>query len=244
MSINSNDLTFSTDAGKQITVADAVTSRRSVRAFTDDAVPFDIIERVMEQARWAPSGCNFQPWEANILTGAPLKALQKKLLVSEPDNPQEYDFSAPAQVDEYQNRLTNFAASMYSSLGIARDDKAARDAWYDQNTQAFDAPALLVCHLPKFMKAAQWSDMGMWLQTIMLLFRGEGLDTCPLEILGMYGRKIKTHLGLSDDTMLFCGLAIGWRDVDAPVNQFARQRVPLSENVTFHGFDNDESKDS
>jgi nitroreductase len=70
----------------------------------------------------------------------------------------------------------------------------------------------------------------------MLLMRGEGLDTCPQEYMGTYGRTIKAHLGLSDDTMLFCGLAIGWRDEDAPVNQFARERVPLAEQVRFLGF--------
>jgi hypothetical protein len=54
------------------------------------------------------------------------------------------------------------------------------------------------------MKEPQWSDVGMWLQTIMLLLRGEGLDTCAQEYMGTYGRTIKAHLGLSDDTLLFC----------------------------------------
>jgi nitroreductase len=87
------------------------------------------------------------------------------------------------------------------------------------------------------MKEAQWSDVGMWLQTIMLLARGEGLDTCPQEYMGMYGQTIKAHLGLPDDHMLFCGIAIGWADREAPVNNFARERVPLDEQVTFMGFD-------
>src|SRR3546814_4401269 len=87
------------------------------------------------------------------------------------------------------------------------------------------------------MKEAQWVDVGIWLQTIMLLLRGEGLDSCPQEYLGLFGRTIKTHLGLSDDTLLFSGLAIGWRDPDAPVNNFARDRVPLAEQVIFQGFE-------
>lgn len=219
-----------------MTVVNAVATRRSIRAFTDKTVSFDVIQRVMEQARLAPSGCNFQPWEATILTGAPLQALRERLLASEPDDPQEYDFSAPGKIDKYQSRLTTLAASMYASAGIKRDDTEGRSAWMKKNVRAFDAPVLLVCHFPKTMKAPQWSDVGMWLQTIMLLFRGEGLDTCPLEVLGMYGRTIKAHLGLSDETLLFCGLAIGWRDTDAPVNQFERERVALCDNVTFQGF--------
>ena len=125
---------------------------------------------------------------------------------------------------------------MYAAQGINRDDADGRANWLKNNVRAFDAPVLLVCHFPKMMKSAQWSDVGMWLQTIMLLFRGEGLDTCPLEVLGLYGRTIKAHLGLSDDTLLFCGLAIGWRDADAPVNNFERERVALTDNITFQGF--------
>ena len=76
----------------------------------------------------------------------------------------------------------------------------------------------------------------MWLQTIMLLLREEELDSCPQEWMGVYGRTIKAHLGLSDDTMLFCGIAIGTRDSAHPVNNFERERVPLAEQVSFAGF--------
>ncbi len=86
------------------------------------------------------------------------------------------------------------------------------------------------------MKEAQWSDTGMWLQTIMLLCREEGLDTCPQEYMGMYGKTIKDQLGLGEDVLLFCGLAIGYRDESDSVNGFERERVPLDEQITFHGF--------
>lgn len=218
-------------------VADAVATRRSVRAFADTPVPFETIQRVLDQARWAPSGCNFQPWEATVLTGAPLKALQERLLTSPFDNPPEYDFSAPGKVERYQARLRAVGAAMYGAMGIGREDKAARADFTRDNCLSFGAPVLLLCHFPKLMKEPQWSDVGMWLQTIMLLLRGEGLDSCPQEYMGLYGRTIKAHLGLSDDTLLFCGLAIGWRDPNAPINDFARDRVSLAEQVTFLGFE-------
>jgi nitroreductase len=126
---------------------------------------------------------------------------------------------------------------MYESMGIARDDAEQRASFAQANMVSFGAPVLLLCHFPKFMKEPQWSDVGMWLQTIMLLLRGEGLDTCPQEYMGMYGRTIKDQLGLSDDTLLFCGLAIGWRAEDAPTNNFVRERVPLEDHITFLGID-------
>lgn len=218
-------------------VSEAVASRRSVRAFRDTPVALDTITRVLEAARMAPSGCNFQPWEAVVLTGAPLAALQAKLQDSEPDSPYEYDFSAPSAREKYQKRMQTLGASMYGSLSIGRESMDMRELFSQQNRTSFGAPVLLLCHFPKLMQAAQWSDMGMWLQTIMLLLRDEGLDSCPQEWMGIYGRSIKSHLGLDmEDTMLFCGLAIGERDPDHPVNNFERDRVPLAEHVQFLGF--------
>lgn len=217
-------------------VAEAVASRRSIRAFTEQAVEPETLRRVLEAARMAPSGCNYQPWEATVLTGAPLKALQEVLLASKQDDPLEYDFSAPAQEEKYRQRLSTLGAQMYGAMAIGREDVDQRNLFSQQNLTSFGAPVLLLSHFPKLMKEPQWSDVGMWLQTIMLLLRGEGLDSCPQEWMGLYGRTIKAHLGLSDDTLLFCGLAIGYRDPDAPVNNFERERVPLDDQVRLLGF--------
>lgn len=223
-------------------VAEAVQSRRSVRSFANEGVALETIQRVLETARWTPSGCNFQPWEATILTGGPLKALQDVLLQSKFDDPLEYDFSAPGQLEKYQDRLRRVGAAMYGAMGITRDDDETRANFAKANCVSFGAPVLLLCHFPKLMKEPQWSDVGMWLQTIMLLLREEGLDSCPQEYMGLYGRTIKQYLGLSDDTLLFCGLAIGKRDAISPVNDFVRERVPLGDQITFLGFDNRDRK--
>jgi nitroreductase len=217
-------------------VSEAVATRRSVRAFKDTPVPVETVRRILDRARMAPSGCNFQPWEATVLTGAPLKALQARLQASKPDDPMDYDFSVPGQYEKYQSRLRAVGAAMYGAMAIARDDAKQRADFTQANLVSFGAPVLLLCHFPKFMREAQWSDTGMWLQTIMLLCREEGLDTCPQEYMGMYGHTIKDHLGLGEDVLLFCGLAIGWRDESDPVNAFERERVPLDEQVTFLGF--------
>ena len=220
-----------------MSVSEAVASRRSIRAYTDAPVSLETITRVLDKARMAPSGCNFQPWDATVLTGAPLKALQDRLIASAPDDPLEYDFSAPQQREKYKARFSALGAAMYGAMAIGRDQKETRVDFVQQNLTSFGAPVLLLVHMPKLMLAPQWADTGMWMQTVMLLLREEGLDSCPQEWMGVYGRTIKAHLGLDmDDVTLFCGLAIGTRDPDAAVNNFERERVPLAENISFLGF--------
>ncbi len=221
----------------QMSVTQAVTSRRSVRDFLDTPVPLDTIRQVMDTARWAPSGCNYQPWEATILTGEPLAQLRETLRSSEMKQP-DYDWDAPKQEDRYKNRLYELSASMFESLGIEREDKAGRAAAMGRNVVSFGAPVLLLCYFPRMMKEAQWSDTGMWLQTIMLLLREQGLDSCPQEFMAYYADPIMEHIGVSTEThRFFCGVGIGYRDPDAPVNSFERNRVPLDEHVRFEGFE-------
>ncbi len=218
-------------------VTEAVTSRRSIRAFLDKPVDLETITRVMDKARWAASGCNYQPWEASIVTGQPLKDLQAKIVANGPQQA-EYDWAAPGQEEAYKKRLDGVSAGMFGAMGIARDDGAARMAAMARNATSFDAPAVLFVYFPRLMKEAQWSDTGMWLQTVALLLREEGLDSCFQEFMALYANTIRDFLGLDHERyMFFCGMAIGYRDPDAPVNNFERERVPLDSQVKFIGFE-------
>ena len=127
------------------------------------------------------------------------------------------------------------ALSPHSS---SQDSEAGRSAWYRlaQNFRAFGAPVLLFVHCPRFMGSPQWADMGIWLQSTMLLLREAGLDSCPQEAWAMYGKTIRDAIGLDDEQMIYSGLAIGWRDADAPVNIFPVDRAPLDEVVRWQGF--------
>ena len=218
-------------------VTEAVKSRRSVRAFTDRQIDLETIRRVMDTARWAPSGCNYQPWEATILTGAPLAEL-RGILAEAPMGQAEYDWTAPGTEKAYKERLNAVSKGMFGAMGIARDDAEGRQKAMMRNRESWDPPALLLCYFPRLMKEAQWSDTGMWLQTVALLLREEGLDCCFQEFMALYATPIRDFLGLDHErTMLFCGMAIGYRQEDAPVNTYDRERVPLEEQVTFLGWD-------
>jgi nitroreductase len=219
-----------------MSVSEAVASRRTIRDFTGTPVPYETLRRVLDKARFAPSGSNYQPWEATILTGEPLAALREKMAAAAPQSPAEYVINPPDVPPEYPARLAETMAKQYAALGLAREDRAGITTAIMRNVSNFGAPVLLLCYLPRVMGLPQWSDMGMWLQTIMLLLREEGLDSCPQEFLSIHARLIKDHIGVSDAThIFFCGLGIGHR-ADTPVNSFARTRVALERQIRFLGF--------
>ena len=222
-------------------VSEAVASRRSIRAFLDKAVDRGTIERVLEKAQRAPSGGNTQPWHGVVLTGDPLARLIARIAEDLPKGraafAPEYHVYPPELDGAYEDRRRGVGEDMYGALAIPRKDKPARLAWFARNFQAFGAPVLMLVHTPRYMGPPQWSDIGMWLQTVMLLLREEGLDSCPQEAWAVYSKQIREVVAIPEDHTFFCGLAIGWGDRDAPVNQFPVARAPLDEAVRWEGWD-------
>ena len=221
-------------------VSGAVTSRRSIRVFLDEPVHRAVLERVLEKSQRAPSGGNVQPWHAVMLTGEPLERLVARIAEEFPKgraaHAPEYHIYPPELDGEYEQRRRGVGEDMYGALEIPREDKAKRLMWFANNFRAFGAPVLMLVHTPKYMGPPQWSDIGMWLQTVMLLLREEGLDSCPQEAWAVYSPQIREVVAIPEDHIFFCGLAIGHRDPDAPVNRFAVARAPLEEVVRFEGF--------
>lgn len=221
-------------------VSEAVAHRRSVRLFLDTPVDEDVLWRVLANAQRAPSGGNVQPWNAVVVTGEPLDRLQAAIAEALPQGragrSTEYDIYPAALDGIYEERRVAVGEVMYEALGIARDDKKGRLGQFAENFRGFGAPVLLLVHTPRYMGPPQWADIGMWLQSVMLLLQEEGLDSCPQESWAMYSRQVREVVGLPEDHIFFCGLAIGHRDPEAPVNRFEVPRAPLSEVVRFEGF--------
>ena len=221
-------------------VTEAIQSRRSVRAFTDRPVDREVLTRVLEKAQRAPSGGNVQPWNAVILTGRPMQALFDRVAQEFPKGraalKPEYDIYPKDLDGVYEQRRFGVGEDMYASLGITREDKAKRLMWFANNFRAFGAPVLMLVHTPKYMGPPQWSDIGMWLQTIMLLLREEGLDSCAQEAWAAYSPQVREMVDIPKDHIFFCGMAIGYRDSDAPVNNFDVKRAGLDESVRWEGW--------
>ncbi|MEV1064893.1 nitroreductase [Streptomyces sp. NPDC050263] len=216
-------------------VCEAVTSRRAVRGFTDRPIPRAVLERVLSTAAWAPSASNIQPWHAYMLTGEPLTELKKRagerLASGDAWDEPEYQQYPPVLKSPYHERRSAFGEERYGSLGIARGDLEARQRAASANWQCFGAPAALFCYIDRDMGPAQWADVGMYLQTVMLLLRAEGLHSCTQMAWAKFHRSVAETLSPPEELILFCGMSIGFEDVT--VAHPRTGRAPLDETVTF-----------
>jgi len=222
-------------------VSQAVATRRSVRTFLDRPVDRHVLTRILEKAQRSPSGGNTQPWHGIVLTGAPMQALFDRVAQDLPKGRDafapEYNVYPPELDGAYEQRRRGVGEDMYAALEIPREDKMKRLMWFGENFRAFGAPVLMLVHTPKYMGPPQWSDIGMWLQTIGLLLREEGLDCCYQEAWAVYSPQIREVVDIPEDHIFFCGMAIGHRDPDAAVNNFDVKRAPLEETVRWEGWD-------
>lgn len=218
-------------------VSEAVAARRSIRMFTEEPVDRALLETVLEKARQAPSGGNVQPWHATVLTGARLERLKQETRAVMMRGPgaetPEYDIYPPDLPDPWRARRGANGEAMYNALGIPREDKGRRMAAVARNFEFFGAPVGLLVHTPHFMGKPQWADLGMWLQTVMLLLVEAGLGSCAQEAWSVYPQTVKRVGEIPDDHVFFCGLAIGHPDRTAGLNQFPNPRAPLAETIRF-----------
>jgi nitroreductase len=221
-------------------VTEAVRSRHSIRAFLDRPVPESVLRDVLETAARAPSGGNLQPWRIYAVSGAPLadfKAKMAERLKTNPSpDPLEYHVYPENLWEPHRTWRFRVGEEMYGLVGISREHKAERLRWFQHNYEFFGAPAALFAYLDKRMGPPQWSDMGMYLQTVMLLLREKGLDSCPQECWSMYSAMVREFVKAPPEMMLFCGMAIGYRNDAAPVNSLVTERAPLDEFASFSGF--------
>lgn len=220
-------------------IREAVASRHSIRGFLDKPVDGDVIRRVLAEAARAPSGGNLQPWHVHVLAGEPLAAFKEVIARRVAEAPRgeemEYDIYPRELGSPYTDRRFKVGEDMYGHVGIAREDRQARREWFAHNFAFFGAPVALFCYVDRVMGPPQWSDLGMFLQTLMLLLRGEGLDSCPQECWAMYPQTIASLLNPPKEHMLFCGMSIGYRDPAVSANNLVSDRAPLEEFASFSG---------
>ena len=229
-----------TEAALTQAVDDAITSRRSIRAFLPTPVPQQTITDILRVAARAPSGTNTQPWKVHVLTGAAKDRLSAAIKAAFDDpaerakHTEEYAYYPTEWRSPYVDRRRKVGWDLYGLLGIGKTDKVRMHAQHGRNYAFFDAPVGLIFTIDRVMQQGSWLDYGMFLQNIMVAARARGLDTCPQAAFTQFHRIIERELGLGADEIVVCGMSLGHADPQAVENTLVTEREPVEAFTRFH----------
>ena len=221
-------------------VDDAITSRRSVRAFLPTPVPRETVEHILAVASRAPSGTNTQPWKVRVLSGDAKDRLCQAALHAHMTEPDAHTYSYtyyPATIPEpYISRRRKVGWDLYGLLGIKKGDREKTHRQHGRNYLFFDAPVGLIFTVDKALEQGSWLDFGMFVQNVMIAARGQGLHSCPQAAWVKFHRVVIDVLDIPDTEEIVCGMALGYIDDSAPENALVTEREPVSGFATFDGF--------
>ena len=222
-------------------VRDAVESRYSCRAFLPTPVPIETVKEILSRAARAPSGGNLQPWLVHVLAGERLEALKNQLrprFAKELPRGEGAEYQVyPSDLKEpYYTRRARVGEQLYASIGIPREDRPARYRQFGRNYLFYDAPVGMFVCVDRIMGAPQWSDLGGFIQNISLLARAHGLHSIAQEAWTSWHKTLSAFLKLPSEHILFCGIALGHADEEAPINRWRSEREPVEAFATFDGF--------
>jgi nitroreductase len=224
---------------EQQAVDAAITSRRSIRAYTPQPVAREDILQILQVAGRAPSGTNTQPWKVYVLEGERKQELSSAILAIHNDPEQarlhteEYAYYPREWVSPYIDRRRKVGWDLYALLGLTRDNKAGMAAQHGRNYEFFGAPIGLIFTIDRIMEQGSWLDYGMFLQSVMVAARGRGLDTCPQAAFTQYHRVIGSVLNIPENETVVCGMALGYADTTKIENSLITERMRVEEFVKF-----------
>lgn len=222
------------------TVTEAVLHRHSTRAFLPRPVDASLIRELIEIARYSPSSGNLQPWKLVVLAGHALELLKEEVGETLGRNPRGEGMGYPIYPEglkpQYQARRSQCAEDLYATLSVTREDREGRGRQFARNFRFFDAPVGIVLAIDKSMGAGQWADLGMFLQTFMLLAHERGLATCAQACWTLVHKTLERQLELPEETMVFCGIALGYPDQAHPINALRTARESTEHIAEFRGF--------
>jgi nitroreductase len=226
------------DVDDEVAIVDeAILSRRSVRAFLPSPVGDDMLREILEVAARAPSGTNMQPWKVYVTKGEVKQKIREAILSSgvraEKADWDEYKYYPDQFFEPYLSRRRAVGYSLYATVGIGRRDIERMREQHDRNFGFFDAPIGMLFTIDRRLNKGSWIDMGMFLQNIMIAARARGLDTCPQAAFAPYHKLIRPIIGMPDEEVLVCGMALGYADPTKPENNFRTERAPIEEWATF-----------
>jgi nitroreductase len=219
---------------------EVVLGRRSIRGYKPDPVPRELIEEIIALAMRSPSSMNTQPWNFYVITGEPLdriRAGNTERMVA--GVPQSREFRVGKGFEgKHRERQIGVAKQLFAAMGIARDDKEARQDWVLRGFRQFDAP---VCVIVTYDRVLHGSDdapfdcgavatalvNAAWSRGLGAVINSQGIMQSPV---------VREHAGVAEDQVIMKSIALGWPDFGFPANAVVSERKPVAEATVFVGF--------
>ena len=222
-------------------VREAIASRKSVRAFLPTLVERTTVEDLLQLASRSASGSNIQPWRVRVVAGEVKTRLTQAILDAiardgfEPYQ-REWNYYPVSWREPYLGRRRKIGWDMYSLLGVPKGNFEGTQRARLRNYEFFGAPIAMIFTLDEDLEIGSWLDLGIYLGTLMIAARGRDLHTCPQAAFADFHRIIRPILGIPDNEIVICGMALGHIDPEAPVNRLETGRANLGEFASFDGF--------
>ncbi|MBH69177.1 MAG: nitroreductase [Rhodospirillaceae bacterium] len=215
-------------------VSKIVSERSSKRSFLPDEVSIDLVRDIIEKASRAPSGTNTQPWKVTCVTGKTKSKLTRAVLnaAAEGEAKVEYEYMPSTLREPYISRKRAVGYALFELYGIKRDDYPARKAAMLRNFEFFGAPVGLFFRMDRDLLHGSWLDVGMFMQNVMILARGKGLETCPQQAWCNFGSVVHEVLNIPNDEIIISGMSLGYAK-EAPENTLVSDRADINEFTTF-----------
>jgi len=226
---------FNTD--KSASVTDALNTRITCRDFLDTPVPEDMLTRILTTALRSPSGGNLQPWKLHVMTGETLAKFKatcvERMMAGKQEKPTHPPYPSPLWEPQRSWRY-KLGEDMYALLGIEKENKMGRLTWLAQNGKFFEAPVGIIVTGDKRLDQPQYMDIGIFLQSLMLLAREEGLHTAPQGWWRNWSSVPADLLDIPDEEEVLVGMGIGYGNPEHKVNELYADRAELGEVAKFY----------
>lgn len=209
----------------------AIYGRRSIRGYKAESVPKMVIEKILEISTRTVNGMNVQPWKFHVITGVTLDQLRV-------ENIKNFHADGGVLVGAryegiYRERQVSLAKHLIETMGIGREDKAAKAAWLESGFKYFDAPVAIILSVDTGAHQEKWAHFGIGsiTQTICLAAQEFGVGSC-VGLQGVYYPDgVKKVLGIGDEETLIISIALGYPDWSFPANHVISDREKI-ENIT------------
>lgn len=242
-------MTMSPNESQSAWVSAFLASRRTTRSFLPTPIPQELLDQVLADALTAPSWSNTRPFKIAVASGDKRNRLSAefgarwatvatnlkrgkigklKLFLTRYGLPTSNRLISKPYHDDLKPASMRLGAELFGTLGIARDDRDARDRWWGTNYDFYGAPTELFVFIHKSLDVFAASDAGLMMENLILSAHAHGLGTCAQGAVAIWEDAVRAEFEISDEYRILCGIAIGYPS-DAKDNSFQAHRIPVEE---------------